>query len=105
MTILYLEATRNRDGDTYALAPETRKELEGRAGGRLRHGRLFLAKEVGTDSALTTDQKVAVMEILTGLQGEEVRDRGVELQVWAWTLPPDGSRDPNWLPPRVPSTP
>lgn len=105
MTTLYLEATRNRDGDTYALAPRTRKELEAQAGGRLRHGRLFLARELGTEGELTADQRVAVMEILTGLGGEEVRDRGVELQVWAWTLPPGGSTDPNWLLPRDPSAP
>lgn len=104
MTTLYLEATRNRDGDTYALAPVTRKELEAQAGGRLRYGRLFLARELGTEGKLTTDQKVALMVILTGLWEGEVRDRGVQIQVWSWTLPPGGSTDSNWLPPRVPST-
>lgn len=103
MRVLTLHVGRNRGGDTYEVSLESRKHLKEVPGLLGAAPRVFIAREPGMEGELIEDQKVALVEVLTGLRGEATRTYQVDLRVYT-RMDPE-VRVLNWLPPRDPSAP
>ena len=75
---------RNRvvDGDVYWLDPKVREQLDGTHGAQDRPGKVVLGGQPPLD--LNDLQRVALVEILTGLRGEELQGYSVEITDWTF---------------------
>lgn len=77
--LLVLYRNRNRDNDTYTLHPDARELV-----GETPHlpSRVVLGRDWPDPPELTELQRDALVEILTGLRGEALRNYSVEIWLW-----------------------